>query len=65
MAALLAVRPAEIPGATVNRLCASGMEAVSDAARLAAGEPADAGALPADHVIPIDAALAIASQIAG
>jgi hypothetical protein len=41
------------------------MEAVSDAARLAAGEPADAGALPADHVIPIDAALAIASQIAG
>ena len=39
MAVLLAGLPAEVPGATVNRLCGSGMEAVSDAARLiAAGE---------------------------
>ena len=39
MAVLLAGLPAEIPGATVNRLCGSGMEAVSDAARaIAAGE---------------------------
>ena len=33
MAVLLAGLPVEIPGATVNRLCGSGMEAVSDAAR--------------------------------
>ena len=39
MAVLLAGLPLEIPGATVNRLCGSGMEAVSDAARaIAAGE---------------------------
>ncbi len=39
MAALLAGLPVEIPGATVNRLCGSGMEAVSAAARaIAAGE---------------------------
>jgi acetyl-CoA acyltransferase len=39
MAVLLAGWPVEIPGATVNRLCGSGMEAVSDAARaIAAGE---------------------------
>jgi acetyl-CoA acyltransferase len=39
MAVLLAGLPVEIPGATVNRLCGSGMEAVSDAARaIAAGE---------------------------
>ena len=39
MAALLAGLPVEIPGATVNRLCGSGMEAVGDAARaIAAGE---------------------------
>jgi acetyl-CoA acyltransferase len=39
MAVLLAGLPAQIPGATVNRLCGSGMEAVSDAARaIAAGE---------------------------
>src|SRR5271155_1849244 len=39
MAVLLAGLPAEIPGATVNRLCGSGMEAVGDAARaIAAGE---------------------------
>jgi len=37
MAVLLAGLPVEIPGATVNRLCGSGMEAVSDAARLTAG----------------------------
>ncbi len=33
MAVLLAGLPVEIPGATVNRLCGSGMEAVCDAAR--------------------------------
>ena len=39
MAVLLAACPVEIPGATVNRLCGSGMEAVSDAARaIAAGD---------------------------
>jgi acetyl-CoA acyltransferase len=39
MAVLLARLPVEIPAATVNRLCGSGMEAVCDAARsIAAGE---------------------------
>ena len=39
MAALLAVLPAEVPGSTVNRLCGSGMDAVSIAARaIKAGE---------------------------
>ena len=39
MAALLAGLPAEIPGATVNRLCGSGMEAIACAARtIVAGE---------------------------
>jgi acetyl-CoA acyltransferase len=39
MAVLLAGLPVEIPGATVNRLCGSGMEAVAGAARaIAAGE---------------------------
>jgi acetyl-CoA acyltransferase len=39
MAALLAGLPVEVPGATVNRLCASGLEAVASAARaIAAGE---------------------------
>jgi acetyl-CoA acyltransferase len=33
MAVLLAGLPASVPGATVNRLCGSGMEAVVDAAR--------------------------------
>ncbi|HEX5910016.1 MAG TPA: acetyl-CoA C-acyltransferase, partial [Thermoleophilaceae bacterium] len=33
MAALLAGFPVEVPAATVNRLCASGLEAVSQAAR--------------------------------
>ena len=33
MASLLAGLPQEVPGATVNRLCASGMEAVTAAAR--------------------------------
>ena len=33
MAALLAGLPVEVPGVTVNRLCASGMEAVGQAAR--------------------------------
>ncbi|CAL9286895.1 thiolase family protein [Streptomyces sp. SudanB182_2057] len=39
MAALLAGLPDSVPGATVNRLCASGLEAVTAAARaIAAGE---------------------------
>ncbi|MEV6751288.1 thiolase family protein [Streptomyces sp. NPDC051214] len=39
MAALLAGLPDSVPGATVNRLCASGMEAVTAAARtIASGE---------------------------
>ncbi|MCD0481372.1 acetyl-CoA C-acyltransferase [Streptacidiphilus sp. ASG 303] len=39
MAVLLAGLPDSVPGATVNRLCASGMEAVTSAARaIAAGE---------------------------
>ncbi|MEA2374211.1 MAG: hypothetical protein QOD53_674 [Thermoleophilaceae bacterium] len=39
MAVLLAGLPVEVPGATVNRLCASGLEAVNQAARaVAAGE---------------------------
>jgi acetyl-CoA acyltransferase len=39
MGVLLAGLPVEIPGATVNRLCGSGMEAISGAARgIAAGD---------------------------
>jgi acetyl-CoA acetyltransferase family protein len=39
MGVLLAGLPVEIPGATVNRLCGSGMEAIASAARaIAAGE---------------------------
>lgn len=39
MAALLAGLPDSVPGATINRLCASGLEAVTTAARaIAAGE---------------------------
>ncbi len=39
MASLLAGIPASVPGVTVNRLCASGMEAVASAARaIVAGE---------------------------
>ncbi|MBI4897332.1 MAG: acetyl-CoA C-acyltransferase [Actinobacteria bacterium] len=41
MAALLAGLPVSVPGATVNRLCASGMEAVADAARCVAAGDAD------------------------
>ncbi|MGH2907131.1 MAG: thiolase family protein [Solirubrobacterales bacterium] len=41
MAALLAGLPVGVPGATVNRLCASGMEAVADAARCIAAGDAD------------------------
>jgi len=36
MAALLSGFPVEVPGMTVNRLCASGLEAVNQAARLVA-----------------------------
>jgi 3-oxo-5,6-didehydrosuberyl-CoA/3-oxoadipyl-CoA thiolase len=39
MAALLAGLPVEVPGATVNRLCGSGLQALADGARqIAAGE---------------------------
>src|SRR5688500_18854171 len=33
MAALLAGLPVEVPGVTVNRLCASGLQAIIDASR--------------------------------
>ena len=33
MASLLAGLPVEVPGVTVNRLCASGLEAVNQASR--------------------------------
>src|ERR1700688_4361728 len=40
MGVLLAGLPVEVPGATVNRLCGSGMEAIASAApAIAAGEP--------------------------
>ncbi|HQX59722.1 MAG TPA: 3-oxoadipyl-CoA thiolase, partial [Burkholderiaceae bacterium] len=39
MAALLAGLPIEVPGATINRLCGSGLDAVGSAARaIRAGE---------------------------
>jgi 3-oxoadipyl-CoA thiolase len=41
MAALLAGLPVEIPGATVNRLCGSGLQAVVDGARAIANGEAD------------------------
>ncbi len=41
MAALLAGFPVEVPGATVNRLCASGLEAVSQAARAVRADEGD------------------------
>ena len=41
MAALLAGLPVTVPGATVNRLCASGLEAVSMAARAVRGGDGD------------------------
>ncbi|NBX37392.1 MAG: acetyl-CoA C-acyltransferase [Planctomycetes bacterium] len=41
MAALLAGLPARVPGATVNRLCASGLEAVHVAARMIESASAD------------------------
>lgn len=41
MAALLAGLPAEVPGITVNRLCASGMDAVVQAARAIRAGDAD------------------------
>ncbi|AWW36624.1 MULTISPECIES: thiolase family protein [Streptomyces] len=41
MAALLAGLPETVPGATVNRLCASGLEAVTTAARTIAAGDAD------------------------
>ncbi|MCX5743375.1 MAG: acetyl-CoA C-acyltransferase, partial [Proteobacteria bacterium] len=41
MSALLAGLPVSVPGVTVNRLCGSGMQAVSDAARLVATGEAD------------------------
>jgi 3-oxoadipyl-CoA thiolase len=41
MAALLAGLPESVPGATVNRLCASGLEAVNSAARAVKAEEGD------------------------
>src|SRR5262249_57139794 len=41
MGVLLAGLPVDIPGATVNRLCGSGMEAVCSAARAIAAGDAD------------------------
>jgi 3-oxoadipyl-CoA thiolase len=41
MALLLAGLPVEVPGATVNRLCASGLEAVAQAARAIRGGEGD------------------------
>ena len=41
MAALLAGLPVSIPGATVNRLCGSGLQAIADAARAIATGEAD------------------------
>jgi acetyl-CoA acyltransferase len=41
MGVLLAGLPVEIPGATVNRLCGSGMEAIASAARAIAAGDAD------------------------
>jgi acetyl-CoA acyltransferase len=41
MGVLLAGLPVSIPGATVNRLCGSGMEAIADAARAIASGEAD------------------------
>jgi acetyl-CoA acyltransferase len=41
MAVLLAGLPVEVPGATVNRLCGSGMEAIAGAARAIAAGDAD------------------------
>jgi acetyl-CoA acyltransferase len=41
MASLLAGLPVEVPGATLNRLCGSGLEAVAAAARLVAVGEAD------------------------
>ena len=41
MAVLLAGLPTSVPGATVNRLCGSGLEAVSDASRVVAVGDAD------------------------
>lgn len=42
MAALVAGLPVDIPGATVNRLCGSGLEAVNDAARAVQTDNGDA-----------------------
>jgi 3-oxoadipyl-CoA thiolase len=41
MALLLAGMPVSVPGATLNRLCGSGMQAVNDAARLVLAGEAD------------------------
>ena len=41
MAALLARCPDSVPGATINRLCASGLDAVGTAARAIRAERTD------------------------
>ena len=46
MAALLAGLPVDVPGATINRLCASGMDAVGAAARAASASAPPTSPLP-------------------
>jgi acetyl-CoA acyltransferase len=41
MSVLLAGLPAEVPGATLNRLCGSGLDAVASASRMIAAGEAD------------------------
>jgi acetyl-CoA acyltransferase len=41
MSALLAGLPADVPGATLNRLCGSGLDAVASASRMIAAGEAD------------------------
>lgn len=47
MGALLAGLPTSVPGVTVNRLCASGLEAVIQAARAIAAGDACVAVMPA------------------
>ena len=47
MAGLLAGLPVGVPGVTVNRLCASGLEAVDQGSRAAAGSARPTSSSPA------------------
>jgi len=51
MGALLAGLPVEVPGVTVNRLCASGLEAVNQGARQVMTGDADHIVDPEDHSV--------------